>query len=218
MKTFYRFFIIICLPALFISCDTHHKKINNSSEIISTHENVSVNTIDSVPLQKSSIAIGPIHWGITDDAFCKILPRWTQKLKQNGFIVIAGMKTGNNGILPEYDKDGHLTGIKIEFQKFSIHPEPDYTEAETDKIKELYLEHNQKISKLIEEFSKIYGNADENNFDEKSEKIYLYNGSQTLVKWNTDINLVSLNIENKTFDEMVGCEMNMWVKIQKTAM
>jgi len=213
MRYFIRCFIICGFTLSFFSCNSHQHKneffFNNSSKTENGGNEKDV-------LMKNTNAIGPFHWGINDDGFCKILAGWTKQLTKNGFVIIAGIKVKNNGIVPHYDKDGHLEKITIEFQKFGIHPEPDYTEEEKSQFKQMYLTHNQEIKRLINTFSDIYGDAIETGFEDNSDEIYALNGTKTLTDWQTKETHVSLNIQNKTVTGMTGCEMRMWLELKKT--
>lgn len=165
-------------------------------------------------LSRNINAIGPFHWGITDDGYCKVLADWTKQLTKNGFVSIADNKIKSNGIIPHYDKDGHLDKITIEFQKFGIHPEKDYTEEEKSQLEKISLSHSKKIKQLIDTFSDIYGNTIENSFEENSE-LYLLNGVKTITQWQTKETHVSLIVQNKTYEAMTGYEMEMWIELKK---
>jgi len=166
-------------------------------------------------LSQNTNAIGSFHWGINDDGYCKILADWTKQLTKNGFVSIADNKIKNNGIIPQYDKNGHLEKITLEFQKFNIHPEPDYTVEEKSQIEQDLLSHRKKIKQLIDTFSDIYGDPVETDFEENSDEIYLLNGVKTITQWQTKETHVSLSIQNKTFDAMTGCEMEMWIELKQ---
>jgi hypothetical protein len=212
MRHFIRYIIICSVAVLFFSCNSHQQKkddsIKNSSSKEKSREEKGV-------LSQNTNAIGPFHWGINDDGYCKILTDWTKQLTQNGFVTIAGLKVKNNGIIPQYDKEGHLEKITIQFQQFSIHPEQDYNEEEKSRIEQITLNQSKKIKQLIDTFSSIYGAAIENSFVDNSVEIYLINGVKTITQWQTKETHVSLNIQNKTFKGMIGCEMGMWVELKK---
>jgi hypothetical protein len=206
------YLVLYCLILSFFSCNSHQSQkgdtLRNKSEKVNS-------TSEKVVLSQNTNAIGPFHWGINDDGYSRILADWTKQLTKNGFVSIADNKIKNNGIIPQYDKDGHLEKIRIEFQKFSIHPEKDYSEEEKLQLEQMSLSHSKKIKQLIDTFSGIYGNAIENRFEEISLDIYLLNGVRTIAQWQTKETHVSLCIKNKTFDAMTGCEMEMWVELKK---
>ena len=208
-----RYLIVCCFTLVFFSCNSnqHHKddSFRNSSVKLNIKEEKEV-------LSQNTNGIGPIHWGINDDGYCKILADWTKQLTKNGFVSIADNKIKSNGLIPQYDKDGHLEKIKIEFQKFNIHPEKDYSEEEKSQLEQMSLSHSKKIKQLIDAFSDIYGDAVENNFEENSVQMYSLNGVKTITQWQTKDTHVSLIIQNKTFDAITGCEMEMWVELKKT--
>ena len=207
------YLILYCLTLLFFSCNSHQNQKNDSFK----NSSGKVNTNDEKKvLSKNTNAIGPFHWGINDDGYCKILVDWTKQLTKDGFASIADNKIKNNGIIPQYDKDGHLEKITIKFQKFNIHPEKDYSEEEKSQLEQMSLSHSKKIKQLIDTFSDIYGDAIENNFEENSVQMYSLNGVKTIVQWQTKDTHVSLSIKNKTYDAMTGCEMEMWVELKKT--
>jgi hypothetical protein len=210
MKYLTSYLFFCCLIFSFFSCNSHHKDDSNKSfsgEVNSREE--------KEVLSQNTNAIGPFHWGINDDGYSKILTDWTKQLTKNGFVTIAGLKVKNNGIVPHYDKDEHLEKITIEFQKFSIHPEQDYTEEEKLQIEQIYLGQSKKIGQLIGTFSDIYGNTIENSFEDNSVEIYSLNGVKTIAQWQSKETHVSLNIQNKTFSGMTGCEMEMWIELKK---
>jgi len=211
MRNLIKYLIICCLSLSFFSCNSHQKddSYKNSSNNVNSREEKEV-------LSQNTNSIGPFHWGINDDGYSKFLADWTKQLTKNGFITIAGNKVKNNGITPQYDKDEHLEKITIEFQKFSIHPEQDYTEKEKSQIEQIVLNNSKKIKQLIDTFSDIYGDAIENSFEENSDEIYSLNGVKTITQWQTKETHVSLVIQNKTFTVMTGCEMEMWVELKKT--
>ena len=205
--------ILCCLTLFLFSCDSHQHQKNDSPKKSSGQ----VNSKDEKEvLSQNTNAIGSFHWGINDDGYCKILADWTKQLTKNGFVSIADNKIKNNGIIPQYDKNGHLEKITLEFQKFNIHPEPDYTVEEKSQIEQDLLSHRKKIKQLIDTFSDIYGDPVETDFEENSDEIYLLNGVKTITQWQTKETHVSLSIQNKTFDAMTGCEMEMWVELKKT--
>jgi len=207
------YLILYCLTLLFFSCNSHQNQKNDSFK----NSSGKVNTNDEKKvLSKNTNAIGPFHWGINDDGYCKILVDWTKQLTKDGFASIADNKIKNNGIIPQYDKDGHLEKITIKFQKFNIHPEKDYSEDEKLQLEQMSLSHSKKIKQLIDAFSDIYGDAVENNFEENSVQMYSLNGVKTITQWQTKDTHVSLIIQNKTFDAITGCEMEMWVELKKT--
>jgi len=206
------YLILCCLTVLFFCCNSHQHQqddsFNNSSGKVNNKDEKEV-------LSQNTNAIGPFHWGINDDGYNKILANWTKELTVGGFVTIAGTKAKNNGILPHYDKEGHLDKITIQFQKFSIHPEQDYTEEEKTQIEQLLLNQSKKIKQLIDTFSEIYGDATDNNFEDNSVEMYSINGVRTIAQWQTKETHVTLCIQNKTFDAMTGCEMEMWLELKK---
>ena len=205
--------LLLCfLTFLFFSCNSHQHEKNSTYS--NTSDKVTIKEEKEV-LSQNTNAIGPFHWGINDDGYCKILTDWTKQLTKNGFVSIADNKIKNNGIIPQYDKEGHLDEITLEFQKFSIHPETDYSVEEKSQLEQMSLIHSKKIKQLIDTFSDIYGDAIENNFEENSVELYSLNGVKSIAQWQTKETHVSLCIENKTFDAMTGCEMEMWVEIKK---
>jgi len=210
MRYLTSYLIFCCLTLSFFSCNSHQKDDSNKS---SSGE---VNSKDEKEvLSQNTNAIGPFHWGITDDAYSRLLTGWTIDLTKNGFVTIAGNKVKNNGIISQYNKDGHLEKITIEFQKFSIHPEKDYSEEEKLQLEKMALNHSQKIKQLIDTFSDIYGDPTEISFEESSAEMYSINGVKTITQWQTKETHVSLNIQNKTFSGMTGWEMTMWIELKK---
>ncbi|MDD4969510.1 MAG: hypothetical protein PHT07_08790 [Paludibacter sp.] len=207
------YLFLCCLTVLFFSCNSHQQQkgdsIKNSTAEVT-------GKVEKEVLSQNTNAIGPFHWGINDDGYNKILAGWTKQLTKSGFVSIADNKIKSNGIIPQYDKDGHLNKITIHFQKFNIHPETDYTEEEKMQIEQLLQDHNKKIKQLIDSFSEIYGDASDNNFNESSIEMYSISGVKTITQWQTKETLVALNIQNKTFDTMTGCEMEMWIELKKT--
>jgi len=204
--------ILCCLTLFLFSCDSHQHQKDDSPKKSSGQ----VNSKDEKEvLSQNTNAIGSFHWGINDDGYCKILADWTKQLTKNGFVSIADNKIKNNGIIPQYDKNGHLEKITLEFQKFNIHPEPDYTVEEKSQIEQDLLSHRKKIKQLIDTFSDIYGDPVETDFEENSDEIYLLNGVKTITQWQTKETHVSLSIQNKTFDAMTGCEMEMWIELKQ---
>jgi hypothetical protein len=212
MRHYIRYFIICCLALSYFGCNSQQQKKDDSVNNSSSKEN---SRQEKEALSQNTNAIGPFHWGINDDAFCKFLKEWTTQLTKNGFVTIAGIKVKSNGILPHYDKDGHLEKITIAFQKFSIHPEQDYTEEEKSQIDQMLLNHSKKITQLIGALSDSYGDPIENNFEESSVGIYSFSGLKTITQWHTHETHVSLNIQNKTYPGMTGCEMEVWVELKK---
>lgn len=212
MKYLISYFTLFFFTLSFFSCNSHQHHKDDSFRNTSSNEN---EREEKVVLSQNTNVIGPFHWGINDDGYCKILTDWTKQLTKNGFVTIAGLKVKNNGIIPNYDKEEHLEKITIEFQKFSIYPEQDYTAEEKSKIEQIYLGQSKKIRQLIDTFSDIYGNTIDNSFVENSVEIYSFNGVKTIAQWKTKETHVSLNIQNKTFAGLIGCEMKMWVELEK---
>jgi hypothetical protein len=212
MKNFVTCIVICCFSLLFFSCNSNQKRKNELPINATEKENGRAENNNS--LQNTNV-IGPFHWGINDDAFCKMLTDWTKQLTKNGFVTIAGMKVKSNGIIPHYDKEEHLDKITIEFQKFKIHPEQDYTEEEKSQIEQITLNQSKKIKQLIDSFSDIYGDPIDSHFEENTVEIYSFNGVKTVAQWKSKETHVSLNIQNKTFSGMTGCEMEMWVELEK---
>lgn len=196
----------------FLSCSPN--KGNNSSDVIIKNKD-NTNKQDKPAQFQNKNVMGCFHWGINDDSFQKILFEWTKDLTINGFVTIEGFKVKNNGTIPNYDKDGHLEALKIEFLNFQVHPEFDYTDEEKEQIIRIYLEHNLKIKKMIDNFSNYYGNVVKNNFDEDSYELYLSSDKRTIAEWLNKGTLVKLIVQNTIIPGMTGCNMGMWVELNK---
>lgn len=196
----------------FLSCSPN--KGNNSSDVIIKNKD-NTNKQDKPAQFQNKNVMGCFHWGINDDSFQKILFEWTKDLTIDGFVTIEGFKVKNNGTIPNYDKDGHLEALKIEFLNFQVHPEFDYTDEEKEQIIRIYLEHNLKIKKMIDNFSNYYGNVVKNNFDEDSYELYLSSDKRTIAEWLNKGTLVKLIVQNTIIPGMTGCNMGMWVELNK---
>lgn len=208
--------LIICLIA-FYRCSSPNAKPENSqgqNRISTTNNDLEKAESSNSVFQKNAV-LGSIHWNITDDGFQKLLSEWEGHLKENGFVKIAGITVLDGDVKPKFDKNGHLIEISIEFSKFSIHPESDYTDEEKQQLEKLYKEHNQKIGHLIDIVSERYGQPTSNLFDESSKSLYLSDLKSQIAKWTDAETWVTLNVENKTFPGETGCETKMWLDLKE---
>ena len=220
-RYFVRCLFVLSFAFSLFNCTSNQKSNDVTSENVSEEKTMSetdegTQQDSQQPISNGNNVFGTFHWGITDDAFCKLLTLWEKKNTINGSIVIADLKLKNDGLKPKFDKSGHLDGMILYFTDFSIHPEPDYTDEELSEIKRLCLKHNQKIKHLMETFSEKYGDPISQDFSEDSDDMYLSNGTKKIAQWQNDVVKVILFIENETpSGAEKGCKLKMWVNFEK---
>jgi hypothetical protein len=208
------YLLIITIFSFFLSSCTSQKKNGHETSDINDHDSIST---DSVLTKVSgNCAIGPFHWNITSDAYSSITDHWIQQLSgKDNIPMFCGLRLRNDdAIRPAFDGDNHLIGLEIHFMKFSVTPEKDYTPEEKDEINKMYLDHNKKISHLIDELNFAYGDASTIHFEEDDTNLYSSNEEQCLAEWNTGATHASLKIKNENND-MTGCNLEMWLEINE---
>jgi hypothetical protein len=157
----------------------------------------------------------PLRWGVNDNAFSKILNEWILQHTTNGVVTVCGLRLNQNGVNPEYDKEGQLIRVVMKFQQFSVHPESDYSNGEVERIEEMYLNHNRKIAKLLNCFEDSYGQPTHIDFNDKSLDYYLQSGIKTLAVWKTKETDVVIKFQTTTFSDLYGCKTGLWIEFSK---
>jgi hypothetical protein len=187
---------------------------NGEHETESGHMNTATRTAPEL-LKVGGAALGAFHWGITDDGFGKIAQEWTKSLTINGSVVFGGLKVKTDGIIPTYDKDGHLVKIVISFQPFEIHPESDYAEEEKQELEKRCVVQNKRLISLAEQLSEMYGSPSEDHLAEDYLAIYSEQGTKTLVQWKSSDTQLVLISSNQLYPGKYGCKMQLILEVSQ---
>lgn len=154
--------------------------------------------------------------GITEDGFAAFSGEFVKdNTRSDGFAYMCGMKLKSDGVSGMFDKEKHLTGIRIEFSDFVIGEATDYSDAERHKIREMMLRHNENISRLISSVTEIYGGCSRCSFGDGDTDFYFTDVEGSLAEWNSDKGMMSLKYSNRSSG--TGCRMTLILERRKPA-
>lgn len=200
----YLFIAVILLTA----CSSKTGKPSDNRDAAQSSEESTTSNEDknNLSTQEGDRAVCNMPWGITNDAYSSILDKWTNKNRQkDGFIHFSEFKVKSDGISAEFDKNGHLTTVKMELQEIKIYPQNDYADEEKAQLKKMLEDENGKIGKLIKTLSDIYGQPIDNVFDGENTDMFFTTSTVTLCQWKTNGTNASLKAINSGNFSTMGC-------------